>query len=205
MLRSRGSGYQEDKMSVSYKGQTFMCNKDMALYVDSADRTLYVTGNIRPVPQPRMTVRSRYANKYHKRYIEWRNQMRDMLNAILMNGVITATRNYSKYRTVGTQGLWFKDEKLKLSAIFGAKPSEPSRYNKDGSPDKRTITDIYNSDLANYVKAWEDVMNGIVYTDDKQIREYGECRATDDRKDYYWIRLKIIHRGNYHSDIIAKL
>ena len=69
MLRSRGSGYQEDKMSVSYKGQTFMCNKDMALYVDSDDRTLYVTGNIRPVPQPRMTVRSRYANKYHKRYI----------------------------------------------------------------------------------------------------------------------------------------
>ena len=132
-------------MSVSYKGQTFMCNKDMALYVDSDDRTLYVTGNIRPVPQPRMTVRSRYANKYHKRYIEWRNQMRVMLNAILINGVITATRNYSKYRTVGSQGLWFKDEKLKLSAIFGAKPSEPSRYNKDGSPDKRTITDIYNS------------------------------------------------------------
>ena len=174
-------------MSVSLRGQVFLCHNDIAIYQDKDDASLFIAGNIRPHPQPRITRRSRFANKYHKAYIDWRNNMRDLVK--------------TKF-----QQLYFPDEFLELSVVFGAKPSEATRKNKDGSDDKRTINDIYNSDLANYVKAWEDVMNGIVYKDDKQIRKYGNCDATDNVKDYYFIHLKPVYvHHSFFTDTKVKI
>jgi hypothetical protein len=140
-------------MSVSLRGQVFLCQNDISIYKDKDDNSLFIAGNIRPHPQ-----------------------------------------------------LYFPDEFLELSVVFGAKPSEATRKNKDGSDDKRTINDIYNSDLANYVKAWEDVMNGIVYKDDKQIRKYGNCDATDNVKDYYFIHLKPVYvHHSFFTDTKVKI
>ena len=191
-------------MTVSYKGEVFTCKSEIGVFTDTDDNSLFIAGNIRPVPQPRVTYRSRYANKYHKKYIEWRNNMRDIVRNAIQHGV-TQTHFRKK---VSKNTIWFPDEYLELSAFFGAKPSDPTRTNKDGSADKRTINDIYNSDLANYVKAWEDVMNGIVYKDDKQIRQYDKCKAVHNNKNFYWIHLKPITLGRYlnpHTDIKANL
>lgn len=160
------------KETYSFKEDVEM---DAAVEIDKDSKTarkhIFLWGTNRPYPQPRMTTASRYANKKNRGYIEWRNSLRDTIRVMLGK----------PYFPDGSQ--------LVMTARFGAKNSEPTRYNKNGKPDKRTITNILNGDLANYLKAWEDVMNGIVYRDDKMIRAYNVVEAHDIEETYFWIHL----------------
>jgi Holliday junction resolvase RusA-like endonuclease len=158
----------------------FTFKDKLSVGIENTDNNkhVFIWGNARPEPQPRITRRSRFANKHHAKYISWRNEMRDLLK-------------------IKVQELWFpEDAKLGMSCKFGAKQNKATRKNKDGSADKRTMKDIYNADLANYLKAWEDVCNGIVYKDDKQIRLYDSCTADDNTRNYFWLYIWTLKQNN---------
>jgi Holliday junction resolvase RusA-like endonuclease len=133
--------------------------------------------NTRPMPQPRQNYKSRHYDPAAKKYNEWRKGIRDSLR-ISWNQRFTG----------------LLDGSLVASFSFGATKSAPmdARRKKDGSIDKRSVRSIYDYDINNLIKATEDIMNGIVYGDDKLIREYGPCQATDKSKDYIIIKLQSV-------------
>ena len=131
--------------------------------------------NIRPMPQPRQNYKSRFTDKKAIRYNEWRKVIRDTLRIEWQsktNGMIPTP--------------------LKASFEFGAISSAPpdAKRTKSGEIDGRSIKSVLDWDLNNLIKSTEDIMNGIVYKDDKIIREYGPCKAIDTTEDFIRIVLE---------------
>ena len=131
--------------------------------------------NIRPMPQPRQNYKSRFTDPKAKRYNEWRKVIRDTL------------RHEWESKTSG-----MISTHIKVSFEFGAIASAPpdARRTKSGEIDGRAIKSVLDYDLNNLIKSTEDIMNGIVYRDDKIIREYGPCKAIDTSEDYIKILIE---------------
>lgn len=131
--------------------------------------------NIRAIPQPRQNYRSRFTDPKAKRYNEWRKVIRDTLRVEWQSG---------------TNGMI--DTHIKVSFEFGAVPAAPTdaKRTKSGEIDGRSIKSVLDYDLNNLIKSTEDIMNGIVYKDDRIIREYGPCKAIDTTEDYIRILIE---------------
>ena len=140
--------------------------------------------NIRAMPQPRQNYKSRFTDPKAKRYNEWRKVIRDTLR-IAWQG-----------KTTG-----MIDTHIKVSFEFGAIAAAPpnAKRTKSGEIDGRTIKSVMDYDLNNLIKSTEDIMNGIVYKDDKIIREYGPCKAIDTTADY----IRIIIEDSDGSNIFV--
>ena len=131
--------------------------------------TITLETNIRAMPQPRQNYKSRFTDPKAKKYNEWRKVIRDTL------------RLEWNDKTSG-----MIDTHIRVSFDFGAVASAPpdARRTKSGEIDGRAIKSVMDYDLNNLIKSTEDIMNGIVYKDDKIIREYGPCKAIDTSEDY---------------------
>lgn len=140
--------------------------------------------NIRAMPQPRQNYRSRFTDPKAKRYNEWRKVIRDTL------------RLEWESKTSG-----MISSHIKVSFEFGAIAAAPpnAKRTKSGEIDGRAIKSVLDYDLNNLIKSTEDIMNGIVYKDDKIIREYGPCKAIDTSEDY----IKILIEDSDGSNIFV--
>ena len=123
----------------------------------------------------RQNYRSRFTDPKAKRYNEWRKIIRDTLRVEWQSK---------------TSGMI--SSHIKVSFEFGAIAAAPpdARRTKSGEIDGRAIKSVLDYDLNNLIKSTEDIMNGIVYRDDKIIREYGPCKAIDTSEDYIKILIE---------------
>jgi Holliday junction resolvase RusA-like endonuclease len=139
--------------------------------------------NIRAMPQPRQNYKSRFTDPKAKRYNEWRKVIRDTLRVEWQS------------RTKG-----MIDTDIKVSFEFGAVPAAPpdAKRTKSGEIDGRSIKSVMDYDLNNLIKSTEDIMNGIVYKDDRIIREYGPCKAIDTTEDYIRILIEDCDGSNIY-------
>jgi len=130
---------------------------------------IILTTEQRALPQPRQNYKSRFTNKNARRYNAWRKVIRDTLRVAWQSEAKGLINTY-----------------VKVSFEFGGIASAPTdaRRNKDGSIDKRAVKSVLDYDLNNLVKSTEDICNGITWTDDRIIREYGYCKAVDTSKDF---------------------
>jgi len=70
---------------------------------------------------------------------------------------------------------------------FGAAPASPpdAARRKDGKVDRRTVKSVLDWDLRNLQKAAEDVLRGLLWPDDQQVRYEGPGGAVDDGYDWW--------------------
>jgi len=70
---------------------------------------------------------------------------------------------------------------------FGATPASPpdARRRKDGTVDRRTVKSVLDWDLRNLQKAAEDVLKGLLWADDRQVRFEGPGAAIDTGFDWW--------------------
>jgi len=124
----------------------------------------------RPIPSPgslgavwRNTARGRT-------YGAWRTRMRDMLTVAL----------------AGIEGWpcpsnWHVGAAWSFGATYAAPPK--ARRRKDGTLDGRTVKSVLDWDLRNLQKAAEDVLTGLLWKDDRQVRFEGPGAAIDTKVD----------------------
>ncbi len=126
----------------------------------------------RPMPSPgslgavwRNTARG-------KAYGAWRARMRDLLAVAL-----------------GWVDGWPAPPDWHVGAAwaFGATPVSPpdAARRKDGEVDRRTVKSVLDWDLRNLQKAAEDVLTGLLWDDDRQVRYEGPGAAIDAGCDWW--------------------
>ena len=158
---------------------------DILIESDYMKKHLIMHFRIRPMPKPRETSKSRFVNKRIANYRNWANSVKDSLRQAL------ATQcTYYK----GTYPIFENNERYKVLGAafgFGATKDAPinARRTKKGEIDKRSLKDVTDWDLSNLIKGVEDILNTIVYEDDKQIRYYGPSFAHDTSSDWFSIHI----------------
>ena len=147
---------------------------------------LRINMRIRPQPKPRETQKTRFVNKRVRDYRKWANNVSELLKVALL----------AHFKDLP---VFHKDIQLGIAFGFGAKKEAPAdaRITKKGKVDKRQIKGIDDWDMSNLIKGIEDIMNGTVYHDDKQIRWYGPCFAEDMTSN--WISIHV-WRGKRWDD-----
>ena len=112
----------------------------------------------------------------------WRNSPR----AHLYSNWRTRQRYIARAALVGVEG-WPAPADWHVGAAwaFGAIPSAPpkARRRKDGTLDGRTVKSVLDWDLRNLQKAAEDVLTGLLWDDDRQVRFEGPGAAIDTQVD----------------------
>ena len=140
---------------------------------------------IRPMPKPRETRKTRFVDARVKAYRSWANSVQETLKEALMTqselfkGQFPIYPNGKRYHTLG------------IAFGFGAMKSAPMNapLTKKGEVDKRYVKGVRDWDLSNLIKGVEDIFNGVVYDDDKQIRYYGPCFANDETSDWFSVHV----------------
>jgi len=142
------------------------------------NKHLRLNFRIRPRPKPRETQKTRFVNPRVREYRNWALQVKEILTSALL----------AHYKELPVFG---KDMQLGIAFGFGAKRQAPpnAKRTKKGKVDGRQVKGIMDWDMSNLIKGVEDIMNGLVYDDDKQIRWYGPCFAEDSTSD--WISVHV--------------
>ena len=127
---------------------------------------------VRPRPKPRETQKTRFVNARVREYRNWATQVKETLAAELK-------KHYNELPI-------YPGQRLGIAFGFGATKKAPAnaRKTKKGKVDGRQVKGINDWDMSNLIKGVEDIMNGLVYDDDKQIRWYGPCFAEDTTSDW---------------------
>ena len=85
-----------------------------------------------------------------------------------------------------------KSVKLRLSATIARAPEKKWIYPETKKPYQRTTHPARIGDLSNFLKALEDAGNGILWADDRQVWEYGECRKLEDETDWFSLKVELL-------------
>ena len=126
----------------------------------------------RPMPSPGSLGAAWRRTARGKAYGAWRARTRERLAVAL----------------VGVEG-WPcpADWHVGAAWAFGATPASPpgAARRKDGEVDRRTVKSVLDWDLRNLQKASEDVLTGLLWADDRQVRFEGPGAAIDTGCDWW--------------------
>lgn len=136
--------------------------------------TLLVAG-VRPIPYTRQTLRNKKL-PIVARYNAWRERVAEQLLLTMRSHEIEP---YSPREHLGLA--------ISAGAVAAAPPN--ARRRKNGEVDKRTVASIRDWDANNVWKAIEDVLNGILYPDDKQVLVTGPGAFFDVAADWFAVHV----------------
>ena len=126
----------------------------------------------RPMPSPGSLGGARRYSARALSYSKWRGVQRDILRAL-----VAPLEDWPCASDWHVGAAW----------AFGATPAAPptARRRKDGEVDKRSIKSVLDWDLRNLQKAAEDVLKGLLWDDDRQVRFEGPGAAIDTGFDFW--------------------
>ena len=125
----------------------------------------------RPMPSPRITGAMLKKSARGRAYGAWRARMRDVARVAL----------------AGAEGWPYAgDWQVGAAWSFGARPAAPidAARRKGGKVDMRRVKSVLDWDYTNCVKAFEDVLKGLLWADDRQVRYSGPGAAIDIAADW---------------------
>lgn len=128
------------------------------------------------MPSPGSLGASATWTKRSRDYRRWRGIQRDLIRVLLAG---------EKDWPVPAD--WIVGAAFSFGATF-ASPPDAHRRN-DGTVDLRTARDVLAWDLRNLEKAAEDVLAGLVWKDDRQVRFAGPGAAFDTKENWWSVHL----------------